>query len=194
MNEKPSILILFAHPNRETSRIHQALLESVGDLTGITVVDLYQEYPDFLINVKREQERLLNYDLLVFQHPIYWYSCPPLLKEWMDCVLENGWAYGEGGTALRGLNFLQVLTSGGPDSAYLRSGYNRFTIAELMRPFEATATICGWIYHEPFLIQGVKAVSSDQLAMLASQYRALLESYLHEGGKVLKPFDSVQHS
>jgi hypothetical protein len=33
--------------------------------------------------------------LLVFLHPIQWYSMPALLKEWIDVVLQPGWAFGE---------------------------------------------------------------------------------------------------
>ena len=40
--------------------------------------------------------------LLVWLHPVHWYSMPPLLKLWLDEVFAFGWAYGPGGRALRG--------------------------------------------------------------------------------------------
>ena len=51
---------------------------------------------------KREQELLLQHKIIVWQHPFYWYSSPALLKEWIDLVLEHGWAYGRKGDMLKG--------------------------------------------------------------------------------------------
>ena len=70
--------------------------------------DLYEAYPDFDIDVRREQELLAAHEVIVLQHPFYWYSAPALLKEWQDLVLEHGWAYGSGGTALRGKALLSA--------------------------------------------------------------------------------------
>ncbi len=56
--------------------------------------DLYEAYPDFGIDVGREQERLPAHDVVVFQHPLFWYSTAAILQEWKDLVLEHGWAYG----------------------------------------------------------------------------------------------------
>ena len=144
MDKVNNILVIFAHPNRSQSRVNQAMRAAIEDLPQVTVVDLYEEYPDFLIDVKREQARLVEHQLLVFQHPFYWYSCPPLLKEWLDVVLEQGFAYGDGGTALKGLDFMQVISTGAPAEAYQPHAYHQFTITDLLRPFEATALLCGW--------------------------------------------------
>ena len=45
-------------------------------IEGVTLKDLYAEYPDFHIDVDREQADLLAHDVLVFLHPLYWYSTP----------------------------------------------------------------------------------------------------------------------
>ena len=84
----------------------------------MTIHDLYEVYPTLSIDVKREQALLLEHDVIVFQHPFYWYSCPAILKEWQDLVLEHGWAYGVGGTQLRGKITLNAITTGGPAHAY----------------------------------------------------------------------------
>jgi glutathione-regulated potassium-efflux system ancillary protein KefF len=61
------------------------------------VHSLYDLYPDFDIDVDAEQAALKHADLVVWMHPIYWYSVPAMLKHWFDVVLLRGWAYGEGG-------------------------------------------------------------------------------------------------
>ncbi len=48
------------------------------------MIFIEREYPDFIINVKREQELVENHDNIIFQFPLYWYSSPSLLKKWID--------------------------------------------------------------------------------------------------------------
>ena len=64
------------------------------------------------IDVRAEQELLVSHDVIVSQHPFYWYSSPALLKEWQDLVLEHGWAYGRGGTKLTGKILFNAITAG----------------------------------------------------------------------------------
>ncbi len=185
MDSVNPILLIFAHPRPQQSRINRALISALEGLEGLTLVDLYEEYPDFLINVTREQKRLQEHQLLIFQHPFYWYSSPPILKEWLDVVLEHGFAYGEGGTALHGKDFLHVISTGGDKQAYQPSGYHGFTIPDLLRPFEATALLCGLRYHTPLLLQGGFSMSDASLAHEASAYRNLLVNYYRNGRTVL---------
>jgi glutathione-regulated potassium-efflux system ancillary protein KefG len=50
--------------------------------------------------------------VIVFQHPLYTYSCPALLKEWLDRVLSRGFASGPGGNQLAGKYWRSVITTG----------------------------------------------------------------------------------
>ncbi|HEX6959822.1 MAG TPA: NAD(P)H-dependent oxidoreductase [Ferrovibrio sp.] len=179
LTDKPAILVLFAHPYPHMSRVNRAMVEAVADLPRVTVHDLYETYPDFHVDIKREQAALLAHDVVVMQHPLYWYSCPSLLKEWMDAVLEYGWAYGTGGTALKGKELVQAISTGGPDTAYRAEGYNRHSIVELLRPFELSAQLCGMSYRAPFLFQGVRLKSAADVAAHARRYREWLSSYPH---------------
>ncbi len=38
-------------------------------MADVTALGLYETYPDLMINVAAEQERLLSHDALVIQHP-----------------------------------------------------------------------------------------------------------------------------
>jgi putative NADPH-quinone reductase len=88
-------LLLFAHPAYQKSRVNRHLLAAAQQVEGVHIHDLYEEYPNFHIDVPREQNLLLEHDVVVFQHPFYWYSCPALLKEWLDLVLQHGFAFGD---------------------------------------------------------------------------------------------------
>lgn len=179
--ERPKILVLFAHPYPQHSRINAAMVEAIRDLPHVTLHELYEIYPDFHIDVKREQALLEAHDVIVMQHPLYWYSCPSLLKEWMDSVLEYGWAYGTGGTRLRGKELVQAVSTGGPGHAYQPDGYNGLTMADLLKPFERTATLCGMTYGRPFLFQGARLRSTEDIAAHAAAYRKWLNDYPHPG-------------
>jgi len=97
------VLVLFAHPAFGRSRLNRALLTAARDLAHPpTIHDLYESYPDVDVDVVREQELLTEHDVIVCQHPLFWYSTPALVKQWFDLVLEHGWAYGSSGHALRG--------------------------------------------------------------------------------------------
>ena len=120
------VLILFAHPALQKSRVNRRLIAAVRNMENVTINDLYEEYPDFFVDIKREQELLLSHDIIIFQHPLYWYSCPALLKEWQDLVLQYGFAYGAQWTKLNVKWVLTAITAGGPLSAYQRdSCYGR---------------------------------------------------------------------
>jgi len=169
------ILVLFAHPALQKSRINIRLLTAVRDLPNVTVHDLYERYPAFDIDVAHEQAQLLSHDVVVWHHPFYWYSSPALLKEWQDLVLEHGFAYGRDGTRLHGKLALNVITTGGPSDAYSKQGYNRFTLRELLAPFDQTAALCGMRYLAPFVVSGTHRLQPERdVPAYAAAYRHLL--------------------
>jgi glutathione-regulated potassium-efflux system ancillary protein KefG len=168
------ILVLFAHPKRQASVVQRAMLRSIEGLDGVTIADLYAEYPDLDIDVAREQQRLLDHDLIVLQHPFYWYSSPAILKEWQDLVLENGWAYGPGGTRLAGRFLMSAVSAGGSEAAYRNEGRNRFSIMELLAPFNQTAYLCSMAYLTPFVIYAGRRMTIEMLSTSAEGYRDLI--------------------
>ncbi len=179
-----SVLVLYAHPRPETSRVNQAMAEAVRDLGNVEVRDLYALYPDFDVDVAAEQKVLAAADLLVFHHPLQWYAGPPLLKEWIDRVLERGWAYGDGGTALRGKRVLSAVSTGGKEAAYQHDGFHHYTVPDFLRPYERTATLCGMKFLEPFVFHGSYTASESEIHAHAESYRthlAALQERLSKG-------------
>jgi glutathione-regulated potassium-efflux system ancillary protein KefG len=172
------ILLLLAHPALERSRVHRALLARIAPVDGLTVHDLYEAYPGFDIDVPREQALLAENDLLVVQHPFFWYSTPALVKQWEDLVLEHGWAYGLGGTALRGKFWLHAISAGGREAAYQREGHNRYTMRELLAPLEQTARLCGMTWVPPYVIHGTHRLDEAEIERAAVDYWTLLQRLL----------------
>lgn len=168
----PKVLVLFAHPRLEKSRSNRALLRHLP--REVTFRDLYELYPDFNVDVAEEQRLLHDHDVIVFHHPLYWYSAPPLVKQWIDLVLTFGWAYGPGGAALKGKVAFHVLTTGGPESAYQLDGFHGFTLAEFLRPLQRTMTLCGMTWLPPFVVHGTHRRTDEELEALGAQYGRLL--------------------
>lgn len=183
------ILILFAHPLFEKSRIHNALVKSIPASGNITFHDLYEKYPDFNVRIAHEKTLLLEHDIIILQHPFYWYSIPPLLKQWIDLVLEFGWAYGAGGEALRDKIIFNVVSSGGTEEAYSSEGRNRFTIRQFLAPIEQTALLCHMNYIAPFVVHGTHLLTPEAVAGQAASYRALLDLLPGTPIDTLKNFD-----
>lgn len=166
------VLINFAHPARSRSKINNALRAAVEGLEGVTYNDLYATYPDFLIDVKREQNLCESHDVIIFQHPFYWYQTPSIMKEWLDLVLEHGWAYGTEGDGLEGKLFLQAITAGGDDSTYQKDGFNEFTVGDLTSPYRATAKLCKMIWLPPFTVLGIhRGLPDEKVNVYAEDYR-----------------------
>jgi len=169
------VLVLFAHPGQRHSQINVELAEAAAKTPGITFVDLYAEYPRFKIDIDAEQQRLVAHDVIIFQFPIYWYSTPSLLKEWLDLVLEFGFAYGQGGDKLAEKLLLPIATAGGAETAYQENGSNHFPLRTLLSPLEQTATLCQMRYIPPYvLFASLKARTDGRSQQHLQNYRELL--------------------
>jgi glutathione-regulated potassium-efflux system ancillary protein KefG len=163
-------LLVVAHPALHRSRANAALLDAARARREITLHDLYETYADFLIDVEAEQQRLLDHHLIILQFPMYWYSTPALLKEWLDMVWLHGFAYGREGTRLRGKTLLVAVTAGGEAQAYHPEGVNRFSMTEFLRPLEQTAHLCGLTWAEPFIVHDSIQMDDDGRRAAAAAY------------------------
>lgn len=172
-----SILVLAAHPNWRESRVNRRLLDAAQGIAGVQVRDLYASYPDYDIDVAAEQDLAGVADLIVLLHPIQWYSMPALLKLWLDEVLTYGWAYGEGGTALRGKDLWLAATTGGPESSYHPQSYNRYFFDAFLPPYEQTAALCGMRFLPPLMLYGAHRASEQSVAEHVAVFSERLRSY-----------------
>jgi glutathione-regulated potassium-efflux system ancillary protein KefG len=169
------ILILFAHPRFEKSKTNRALLNNLGQRQGVTLNDLYEQYPDFNIDVEREKGLLVAHQIIIWHHPLYMYSAPALLKQWIDLVLEYGWAHGKDGNFLKDKIIFNAITAGGTREVYAPGGYNRFSMKEFLVPFEQTAILCKMIYLPPFAVQGTHLLTDKTLQHYVELYSALID-------------------
>ncbi len=166
------ILIIYAHPYPHHSHANKRMLEQARTLEGVEIRSLYQLYPDFNIDIAAEQEALSRADLIVWLHPMQWYSIPPLLKLWIDKVFSHGWAYGHGGKALHGKHLLWAVTTGGGESHFEIGAHPGFDV--LSQPLQATAIYCGLNWLPPFAMHCTFICDDETLEGQARHYKQRL--------------------
>lgn len=173
-------LVLFAHPNPQRSRMNRPLVLAARQLPDVVVHDLYEMYPDLHINVAHEQAALSRADLVIFQFPIYWFSAPAILKEWQDSVLTKGFAFGTGGTALKGKRFMLAATTGGDSASYAETRPHGAPMSVYLKPFEQTARFCGMRLVAPHITHGVGDMTPADVSAEAERYVARIRRLVTE--------------
>lgn len=165
-----TVLIIHAHPAPHVSRANRALAQAVQNQPFTTLHEIYDDYPGMFIDVRREQALLLAHDIIVLQHPLYWYSMPALLKEWVDLVLEHGWAYGPGGERLAGKTWSHAISTGGSLETYSAAGSNRHPVEAYLLPLEQTARLCGLNWRPPFISHAPRMLEDAELELETQRY------------------------
>ncbi|MFD2117492.1 NAD(P)H-dependent oxidoreductase [Paenibacillus yanchengensis] len=173
-------LVIVAHPQLHTNSTANIALMKKAEEHATTVRDLYAIYSNNQqIDVSKEQALLLEHDRIIFQFPIWWYSCPSLLKRWFDEVLTYGFAYGEGGNKLHQKEWGLAVTAGGSDFAYSAQGYNLFPLEQLLRPFAVTAHTIGASFLPVFSIYNVMKMTEEELELKTEEYAIYLTSSMN---------------
>lgn len=174
-------MILVFHPNLNESKVNQTLAQAAGEVDHVMVRDMYQEYQDQPLDVKKEQQLMEEADRVILQFPMYWYSSPSLLKQWEDEVLEHGWAYGSTGKALHGKELMVAVSTGAEFEKYDRES-GEYGVRDLLRPFQATSALIGMDYLTPFVTYGALRMSDDKLAEVAKEYQQIVRSDVNQLG------------
>lgn len=140
-------LIIVAHPNLDNSKVNKRWIEEIKKYPNkFTIHNLYETYPNWDIDIEKEQKLIEKHGSIVLQFPIYWFNCTPLLKKWLDDVWTDGWAYGKSGTKLENRNIGLAITAGINRQNYSRYGDYKYTLEEILVPFEITINYCKGIY------------------------------------------------
>jgi glutathione-regulated potassium-efflux system ancillary protein KefF len=172
------ILVVAAHPQLDHSRVTRSLMQAARTAGAqVAVRDLYALYPDYFIDVAAEQAALAEARLVVWLHPVHWYSMPPLLKLWLDEVFAFGWAYGQGSCALAGKDLWLVASTGGPDASYRPDGYNRYFFDAFLHPYEQTAALVGMRWLPPLVQHGAHRIDDSTLAAHAKLFAERLRTW-----------------
>ena len=155
------VLVIVAHPDIAHSVVSKRWVEALKrQPQRFTVHELYKVYPDGNIDVKQEQALVEQHAHVVWQFPVYWFNCPPLLKRWLDEVLTHGWAFGSKGKAFQMKKLGIAVSLGAPAQNYTRDGDVGYTVTEVLRAFELVANYVGASYQPLFAFHTIDSYES----------------------------------
>ncbi len=172
-------LVVYAHPNPAHSTVTRDLLTVFTARNDVQVHSLYDLYPDFDIDVAAEQQALIEARNIVWLTPLYWYSVPALMKHWIDSVLLHGWAYGQGGQALRGKRLWWITSAGASEQEYTAQGSHTRPVTDFIAPIEGTAQYCGMQWLQPFIVHAYAHLEPAQKAALRERLAQACDTYLN---------------
>ena len=169
------ILHMVFHPSLVDSRVNRMWKEQLQASGKIaTSRDMYAEYPTFEIDVAKEQALLLEHERIIFQFPVYWWSMPPLMKKWLDDVLQYQFAYGSQGDKLAGKEMQLICSAGGQAQNY--NGFHMFaTIPELFKPLQLTANLAQMKYAPPLYMFNADACPDREVERYGEQWVELID-------------------
>ena len=173
-------LIIVAHPKLKTSRVGKRWIEELEKYPKKYIIhDLHKAYSDEAIDVDEEHRLLDAVDKVVLQFPFYWFNCPPILKRWIDDVLNHGWAYGkDSGYQLEGKKVALAIHAGIKEEDYRSTGRYKYTLEQLTSPFEIT-----FLY--------VKADYQPLFAFYAAEYKPTPEMISENAEAYIKYIDNL---
>lgn len=183
-------LIILAHPSlTEHSTANKVIVEQLQQANSVKINNLYEHYPTFDIDVKKEQQLLVEADTIVFQFPFYWYSVPSLLKHWLDTVFLYGFAFGGAGGKLQGKQMLVSTTIGGDKQSYQSGGHNHFTVTELLKPLKQTANFTSMKFLEPVVSYDMQYMpevieNKNEIVLRAKEHANKLLNYIDNQQRV----------
>ena len=177
-------LVVVAHPDIENSMINKAWLTELRKYPDLyTIHELYKAYPDWRFDVEKEQQLIEQHEKIVLQFPVFWFSSPPLLKKWLDDVLTYGWAYGSNsGYKMKDRKVALAITAGISAKGYSQEGRYKYSLDEILRPFEITVNYVRAKYGSFHAFYGkentpdaeVEPLNHHDIERSASEYRAFI--------------------
>lgn len=168
-------LILISHPKFEDSGTQQFLKTSFYSLDDVKYQVIDELYADTgKIDIDKEQAALKAFDRIVFQFPMYWYSSPASLKQFMDDVFTRNYIVANRSLKTKELGI--VVTLGDAEADFQAGGPEAFTISELLRPFQAFAHKAGMQYLKPFVVDQFGYMDPTQKQRLLIDYLQYLSA------------------
>jgi NAD(P)H dehydrogenase (quinone) len=136
------------------------------------------EVGGFAPDVEAEIRKVEACDLMIWQFPLWWFSVPAILKGWVDRVFAMGRTYGMGriyeSGVFRGKRAMLSLTTGGPEAAYARGGFNGDLDAILRPIHRGMLRFTGFDVLAPHVCYAPVRATDDQRAAWLAAYATRL--------------------
>ena len=136
------ILFIIGHPDLANDSVVTKEVVNIlkSEFPQSTFSVLSELYKNFQIDVKTEQDKAKDADLIVFVYPIFWYGFPSLLERWVEVVFVHGFGHGSKGK-VKGKKLIAAFTTGAAESFYTHEGAFKYTVEEFFEP--KLKNLCG---------------------------------------------------
>ena len=142
------------------------------------------EQDGFAPEIESEIRKIEWCDLMIWQFPMWWFGLPATLKGWVDRVFAMGRTYGGGRIyadgVFRGKRALLSLTTGGPEGAYRKGGFNGDIMAMLRPVQRGMLQFVGFGVLEPQIVYGPVRLTDEQRQQQLAAYAARLQNVANE--------------
>ncbi|XP_019218027.1 NAD(P)H dehydrogenase [quinone] 1-like [Oreochromis niloticus] len=142
-------------------------------------------------DIKKEQEKLKEADLVIFQFPMYWASVPAVMKGWMDRVLGFAYAqekrYSEG--IFKDKKAMLSFTTDCPESVYSDTGINGDINVTLWPLQNGILNYCGFQVFAPQIFWDPATGSPESRSSMLEGWRTRLQNLCGEAPVYFAPLD-----
>lgn len=167
-------LVIVSHPEYDNSMTESFLQQCQNDIDEVDWLVLDHLTNNYEFDVDKEQKRLIKYDRILFQFPMYWYSSPALLKKYEDDIFTRSFTYANEDGKLKGKELGIITTLGEPLKNYTVGGSEGFSINEILKPYQALAFKSGMKFIKPFMVDQFAYMTDDEKGKLLVDYRNYL--------------------
>lgn len=172
-------LVIVDHPTYDRSNANRRLVEEMRKYPDdIVIHNLQSAYPTGTIDIAKEHCLVDNTGSIIFQFPLYWFTCPPKTKEWFDKVLTAGWAFA-GAYHLEGKKVGIAVTCGSEEKDYTSEGVHHRSVEEYLCSIQKSLEMCKADYAGMFAIYGIKnddKETAQRIAQGAKEYIEFINS------------------
>ena len=167
-------LVLFAHPFLEFSNNNKELTNFYERHQQFTFRDLYEEYPDFHIPAFRERKRIVEYDRFIFHFPIIWFGMPPLLRLWLDEVVDGNWINGQAKNPFENKEVFLLVTTRSKERSFGKNGKHGYTIEELISGLLVTLKIFKVNIKNIYIVYEAETLSKKEIILHKQKFVEIL--------------------
>lgn len=164
-------LVVVSHPKIDHSNTQSFFREASAPLPSVRIVHLDAvTKPDQMPN----QADLQWADRIIFQFPLYWYSAPASLWQWLDELWIKGVVYDENGGLLTGKTLGLVINYSQAPTTFRMGGSNQHPLDDFLTPFVAIAKRTGLTLLPTLAVPQFDRMTEEQHLQLLIDYQQYL--------------------
>ncbi|KAM6934240.1 ribosyldihydronicotinamide dehydrogenase [quinone]-like [Xenentodon cancila] len=144
-------------------------------------------------DITKEQSKLTEADLVIFQFPMYWFSVPAIMKGWIDRVLTSGFAFSQEKRYSQGVftdkKAMLSFTTGSLESMFSSTGINGDMNVTLWPLQNGILHYCGFQVVAPQIFWAPSCATPEARSCMLEGWRTRLQGLLEEKPLSFIPLD-----